>query len=275
MQRHNDCERLAQQIQTCLIGEIHPEPDVRHFIDSTFAHPSRRELESILKDPDNCEQDTLLELIFFPGQDIQVLLENLIEEIRFQQHDEEVILGMVMEKKPVATLCYPRGNPPIRFTIPEHAARQFISRLNIHKQINSSLLQAICQSLPLDHQVPAKVMIRNARFVCQDSKTAFLEAFVRNMPFIPDNFWEHLEFVLQFLETRQDDTPLKEALAYRKRQYQKNILKAEQFERQRGNRNVETMILQGVRIPHFDSQGDMQKIALIDTVSLALYGKIL
>ena len=58
-------------------------------------------------------------------------------------------------------------------------------------------------------------------------------------------------------------------------QRHKNILKTEQFENQRQNRNVETMILQGIRIPHFDPQDDMRKIAMIDTVFIAIYGKII
>jgi mannitol/fructose-specific phosphotransferase system IIA component (Ntr-type) len=81
--------------------------------------------------------------------------------------------------------------------------------------------------------------------------------------------------VLDFLETCPDETPLEESLALRKQHHRKNIIKAGQFQRQRRKRNVETMIMQGIRIPHCDPQDDMQKIAMIDTVSLAIYGKIL
>jgi hypothetical protein len=90
-----------------------------------------------------------------------------------------------------------------------------------------------------------------------------------------ENFFGHLEFALDFLETCPDETPLVETLAHRKQQYQKNIIKAEQFERQRRKHNVETMIMQGIRIPHFDVRDDMQKIVMIDTVSIAVYGKVL
>jgi hypothetical protein len=273
MQQRSYCERLAEQIHACLAEGIRPEPEVRHYIDSTFALPSRRELEIILKDPDSCEQETLLELIFFPGIDTQVLLENLIEEYHFQQNEEDVILGMLMEKKPVTALYYPEGAPPVRLATPEHAARQFIARLNIHKQIDRGVLGAIHQCLPADQQLPAKVMIRNARFACQGAKAAFLKAFVGNMSSMLDGFLGHLEFVLHFLETSPDDTPLKEALADRKQQHRKNIIRAEQFEKQRQNRNVETMMLQGIRIPHFDPQDDIQKITLIDTVSIAIYNR--
>ena len=96
--------QLAQEISVWLARGIRPEPDVRHYIDSTLALPTHQKLESVLKDPDNCERDTLLELIFFPGQDIQVRLEDLIEQSCFQQDDEEKILGLLMGKKPDVAL---------------------------------------------------------------------------------------------------------------------------------------------------------------------------
>jgi len=275
MQPRNNCERLARHITAFLAKGIRPDPEVRHFIDSTFAHPSGHELETILKDPDNCEKDALLELIFFPGQDLQIDLEDLIEKGHFQQDEEVVVLGLLMKQNPQASLYYPEGGPPFQVAIPGHAARQFISRLNIHKQISRRVLEAIRKNLPPDLQAPVKVMIRNARFACRDSKAAFLEAFMGGMPFMRDDFLQHLEFVLHFLETSPDGIPLEESLAHQKQHHQKNIMRAEQFERQRKNRNVETMIMQGIRILHFDPRDDMQKIAMIDTVSIAMYGKTL
>jgi len=275
MQQCSNCERLARQITAFLAVGIHPEPEVRHFIDSTFAHPSRRELETILKDPDNCEKDTLLELIIFPGQDLHIALEDLIEKGHFQRDEEAMVLGLLMKQNPQANLYYPEGGLPVRIAIPGHAARRFISRLNIHKQISSRVLKAIQKNLPPDLQVPVKVMIRNARFACSGLKAVFLEAFMGGMPLVGDNFVQHLEFMLHFLEICPDDVPLEESLAHQKQQHQKNIMRAEQFERQRKNRNVETMIMQGIRILHFDPRDDMHKIVMIDTVSLALYGKTL
>jgi hypothetical protein len=275
MPQPDHCRQLAREIAAWLARGIRPQPDVRHYIDSTFALPTHQELESVLKDPDNCERDTLLELIFFPGQDIQIQWEDLIEQSNFQRDDEEKILDLLMGKKPEAALYYPPDGPPVCFAVSGHAAGQLIARLNIHKHINSKVLAAIRQHLPLDGQKAARVMIRNAGFACQGAKAAFLETFMGSIPPVTDDFFEHLEFVLDILETCPDNTPLAESLALRKQHHQKSITKAEQFERQRLNRNMETMIMQGIRTPLFDPQKDMQKIAMIDTVSLAIYGKIL
>ena len=194
---------------------------------------------------------------------------------RFERDDESLVLGMLMREKPEIALHYPQGGPPICFAVPEHAAGQLIARLHIHKRIDPGVLDAIRRNLPLDRQLTARVMIRNARFDCRGGRAAFLEAFMGAMPAMTQDLFGHLAFVLDFLEACPDGTDLREALAQRKQLHRKNIAKAEQFERQRRNRNVETMIMQGIRIPHFDPREDMRKIALIDTVAIALYGKIL
>ena len=273
--RHRQCARMARQIESWLVKGIHPDPVVRHYIDSTFAHPTREELENLLKDPENCERDSLLELIFFPGQDLQVLWEDLIEQSCFSPGEASVILEIVMQKQPVAALFHPEDGPPACFTAPDHAVEQFIARLNLHKQIDSSVTAAIHSCLPGSEQLPARVMIRNAGFACMGPRADFLEAFMRNMPHLSPVIRPYLEFILHLLEAAPVDTPLMAFMAQQKRLYQKQIARARGFEWQRDNRNVETLILLGIRIPHFDSRDAMQKISMLDTVSLAIYGRIL
>lgn len=275
MQRRSHRERLVERIHACLIAGIHPEPHVRHYIDSTFGHITHRELSTIIGDPDNCERDALLELIFFPGRDTQIRLENLIEAGRFQQRDQGVILGQVMGKKPVASLFHPPGGPPVCFAAPERAVGEFVARLYIHKRVPGRVREALCRHLPEDLQVPARVMIRNAGFACRGPRADFLEAFMRSMPAMPETVLDHLEFVLHLLETSPDDMPLRDSLTRQKQLYRKNVIRAGQFERQRHGRNMETMIMQGIRIPHADPEDDMRKIAMLDTVAMALYGKTL
>lgn len=266
---------MARKIESWLVKGIHPDPVVRHYIDSTFAYPTREELENLLKDPENCERDSLLELIFFPGQDLQVQWEELIEQSSFNLDEASVILELVMQKQPVAALFHPEHGPPVCFAAPEHAVEQFIARLNLHKQIDSSVTAAIRSYLPGSEQLPARVMIRNAGFACQGARAKFLEAFARNMPALSPAILSHLELILHLLEAGPANISLRAFMVQQKQQYQKQIARARVFEWQRDNRNVETLILQGICIPYFDTRDMMQKISMLDTVSLAICGKIL
>ncbi len=268
------CAILAKHIQNHFEEGIYPGPGVRHYIDSTFAYPTRRDLEKILTDLENCESDTLMELIFFPGQRAQLMLENIIEKGRFQKNEEGKILRILMAKKTLTTFCYPEKNTPVRFSTPEHAAGQFIARLDITKKLDHRLIETIHRRLLQEKdQMLMKVMIRNARFTCRGKKAEFLKSVLLGMNSKGNDFFEYLKFVLYFLEISPSRCSLKKSLANLKEQLQDNIHKAEQFETLRRNRNVETMILQGIRIPHFDTRDDMQKVVMIDAVGLAIYGR--
>ena len=63
-----------------------------HYIDSTFSNPTTVELQSILQDDSNCEKDSLMELLLFPDETIQLQLEALLERLHFKAGDEKSVL---------------------------------------------------------------------------------------------------------------------------------------------------------------------------------------
>jgi len=73
------CILLAERIVKILREGIYIDSDVMHFIDSTFSNPCINELEEVITDDSDCESDPLIELIFFPDEDIQAKLEDLLE----------------------------------------------------------------------------------------------------------------------------------------------------------------------------------------------------
>ncbi|MCG6908513.1 MAG: hypothetical protein LJE94_00140 [Deltaproteobacteria bacterium] len=266
---------MAEKIRQYVEKGILPGPDVRHYIASTFSHPTRRDLQTILNDRGNCERETLLELIFFPDLELQVALEDTIEAGRFHRDAEADVLRRLMRKKPVAAFFYPDENAAVRFALPEDAARQFIARLHISKDLPGDLREAVDGTLQGEDRLRARVMIRNARFACRGAGAAFLASLFISMDGQPAPLFECLEFVLHFLETVPPDSDLKTALAARKQRYRNHLLKAGYVEKMRGSRNAETLMVQGVRLPHCDPGDAMRKIVMLDAVALAIYGQTL
>ena len=74
--------QVAEKIIAILQNGLTLGEDTQHFIDSTFSNPSVSELEEILQDDSNCERDSLLELLFFPDESLQLQFEPLIDGIR-------------------------------------------------------------------------------------------------------------------------------------------------------------------------------------------------
>jgi len=75
MEPQEKCDVLADEIKKILGQGIDLNDDVVHYIDSTFSNPTVEELQTILADDSNCEKDSLMELLFFPDESMQVQLE--------------------------------------------------------------------------------------------------------------------------------------------------------------------------------------------------------
>ena len=107
----------------------------------------------------------------------------------------------------------------------------------------------------------------------ENCESESLKSFFLKMNCRRKDFFEYFRFVLDFLEESPRGISLRKSLAATKKQHLKNIRTADQFEILRKGRNVETMILQGVRIPHFDLAAEMKKVVMIDDVGLAIYAQ--
>jgi hypothetical protein len=88
MKAENINKQLAEKIIDILRSGLTLNPDTLHYIDSTFSNPSIGELEELLQDESSCEADSLIELLFFPDEPVQIQLEEMLAEIRLQKQDE-------------------------------------------------------------------------------------------------------------------------------------------------------------------------------------------
>jgi len=290
-------------------------PDAQHYIDSTFSNPSVRELEEILGDESNCERDSLLELIFFPDQTLQVQLEDLLESHDFGREDEEKLTRALTAKRLQTTLLFPAGRGSLPLAVPEWVIGHFISRLNISKKPDPALVDAIRRYVPQPYQTLCKVKLRNTRFIFTPNKISFLSLFLKKITAEPQQrahspsrrsgtaglaseyknqikspygrrfpaaccrvlqfriVLSAYDFLLSFFEELEDDADLYRALIQKKRFYFQNLQKAERFSAQLNSSNMETLLLQGVRMPYINTAEARRRIGLIDRICYAVFGR--
>ena len=84
---------------------------------------------------------------------------------------------------------------------------------------------------------------------------------------------DRFNFVLHFLDEWKDANNLFDALAEKKRLYFNQLQKASKSEALHKDRNIETLMILGIRSPHMDRQDITSKIAMIDDIGLAIFGK--
>jgi len=266
-------KQLEHAIESIWRRGLALSPDALHYIDSTFSTPSLPELAEILGDESNCETDSLLELIFFPDLPLQVQLEDLLENADFRVEDEEIISRALIAKRLRTTLFFPDGRGRLILAVPDGAVGRFISRLNISKNPDPAVVDAIRRHVPQPHQALCRVKLRNARFKFTPNKISFLSVFFERLAVPFRIVLSAYDFMLTFFEELEDDTDLYRALTQKKRSYFRNLQKVRSFEAQLQGSNMETLLLQGVRMPYINAEEARRRIALIDRICYAIFGK--
>lgn len=264
---------LAETIREILGEGLELSDEVLHYIDSTFSTPSVHAIEAIVLDESDPERDSLLDLIFFPDESLQIRLETMLERENFQKADEEKVSeALFSQGPPETTLIFP-DNRGLQLSMPRWVADPFISRLNISKTTDKRIADAVDEHTDESLRNLFMVRFRNARFVPDEEKIRFICRFFETMTCDADELLRSLEFILGFFDEVREIGDIYEALMDKKRFYFRNFQRAVKFEEKFRKSNMEILLLQGERTPHIDKRDALKKIAMIDSISLAVFGR--
>ncbi|MGD9307175.1 MAG: hypothetical protein PVF79_23125 [Desulfobacterales bacterium] len=269
----NKCKLLADKILGILNEGTPLSDDVVQYIDSTFSNPTIEELKNILQDDSNCEKESLVELLFFPDETIQVQLEEFLEDNRFEQKDEEKVLNYLCQKPLLIVFHFPDKRGSFSLAIPEATVRQFLKRLIISKQIDRNLVSTIKKKIGENHKNRFTVKIRNSRFAATDKALWLLRAFFEKCDTQTSDAFKCIDFILSFLEEIDQDADIFEALMKKKRFYLKHLKRTEKFEEQLLKTNMETLMLKGKIAAHIDKNEARENMEIIDRISRTVFGK--
>jgi len=273
MEPQEKCELIADEIKAIISEGILLSDDVVHYIDSTFSNPTIDELQAILDDDTNCEGDTLMELLFFPDESIQIRLEEMLEQCRPQKEDENKITTYLCQNPLLVTFHFEDDRGALNLPIPEDIIRQFLVRLGISRHIEPGLLESIHNYGDLQNANRFKVKIRNSRFSPSESKTEFLCRFFEKIGARSNDIFECLEFVLGFLDEITKDGDIYQALMTKKKFYFISLQKAKKMDARLEKHNIETLLMQGERVALIDQVDARKKMQIIDRICRAVFGK--
>jgi len=273
MDPEEKCNQLADEIRKILGNGVTLSSEVIHYIDSTFSNPTTKELQTILHDDSNCEKDSLMELLLFPDETMQLQLESLLERLHFQHGDEKSVLGNLLQDPMQVTLRFPGDRGSLRLRITEDLACRFISRLNISRHLNPNLLEALNQHQKETISDRIKVKLRNSRFSPTTEKIEFLCLFFKKFDSQDMDIFECLDVALSFLDEPTMDNDIYRTLMAKKKFYFRSLQKAKQLEAQLQKQNVETLMAQGKKVVLIDQRDARKKMRIIDRISRVVFGK--
>jgi hypothetical protein len=264
--------QFAQRIEEIFRSGIHVGPAVIDYIEATFSSPTAVELEEILNDESNCERDVLLELIFFPGERLQTQLEEFLEENVFTEEETESIHKDLQSKKIDAKIIFPNPRQTIGLRVPRSIFGTFLSRLNISRKIDPQLRTAISKYITASDRMAVKIKLRNATSAPAGNKVDFLCRFFQMM-YADATFMASFEFILEFFGEIKDEADVYDTLMAKKRSCLDQLNKREKFEEALKKNNIETLMLRGEKVPYVDKSDALKTIAVIDRVSLMVFGR--
>ena len=273
MESEEKCEKLAHEIRKILGNGITLSSDVAHYIDSTLSNPTVEELQTVLHDESNCEKDSLMELLFFPDETMQLDLEEMLEDLQLGKQDENKVLDTLCRESLQVNVRLPEDRGSLNLILPHEVAPGFIARLHISKHLDKKLREFIDKYADEGVRNGYKVKIRNSRFAPDENKIQFLCDFFEKLEPQSHDFNICLDFALAFLDELKEDQYLYPALMTKKRFYLRSLQKAKKLETQLQKDNLETLLSQGTRVILVDKADARKKTLIIDRISRAIFGK--
>lgn len=275
------CREAAQRIVRYFAEGVPVTEKMHRYMENTLADLSA--LERILTDSEHEEKASLASLLFSPDEAIRIELEPLLEKTPLDEKDVGRILDRVMEMQPRAFFILPGGAPALEAAIDPDAARVFIEKLCISRRLDPRMVTAVdtafCPREP-GSQMPSdaariahriKAMIRQSRAGENRFGIDALSRFFTHFPMDAPEAFSSFSFFLDFLEAPGDEDDLYESLRRRRDLYRKGLEKGAAATREMHEKNPETRMLSGLRLPHVDPFDLMQKIDILDRICFWLF----
>lgn len=256
--------------------------DVRGFMTATFGDASADTLQTLLSEESSAERDSLLDLVFFPDQALQLAIEPVLE--RHDPTEEAVrLFAARLKAAPLATGLRLTGvADAVPTVMPPFLVDAFLARLNLAWQPAAALCELMTHldTHPLspthdreDGRLRLRVHLRNAGLRQTPAQVLFLGDFFERLPLDDKDFVDKLDFMLVFLNEHEGAANFYQALMDRKKFLFRHLLKNRQTTEWAARTNMETRIMAGVRPSYFDVHAAERSLALIDRIAMAVFGR--
>lgn len=258
---------LAQWLRDHLAGGIAVDAAVLDFAASTFGGT---DIAALLEQSDDCEMDSLLELMLFPDQRLQRRYERRWGRIDFTRQDQADVVAH-LAAAPLTTGFTTHQTPPVRVEVPAYLIEGFVLRLNITWQPARALELLVDEMFADEVRDSLRVVFRNARLAWRDDQVDLICRYLKKSAAPDPAQDETLSFLLAAVEELPENGAPYDFLTQLKFGRFKDLCKAEDFEAKRHSANMETLMLQGERAAYGNIPDLRRHMRLIDTICLTLF----
>lgn len=239
-----------------------------HFISSSFSVSSAEGLEQIIADDDS-DLDVINELVVAPDEMIQEKLELFLSDVCFSVKDQEEIILALCGMKLKSKIIFPDS---VVVIIPDdYLLERFIRKLRMTASPEKVILNA-SEKLSGQLRLKTLVRLRNSSLKYDSRTTQFIIEFLQKKSIGRQDFSELFDFSLTLLEGNSGKLDILDFFIIKKRSYDKTLGTIRQVNKQLKTSAVETMMMQGVRVPP-DSEEELEtKIKMVETILAVFFG---
>jgi hypothetical protein len=268
-----NCRLLIDTICQMLRDGFEADGKLIGYIDALFSCPSIFELAQVIDDDTDPERDGLLELIFFPDENIQKKIEEALGDVVFSPEDLDTVTGALSRRRLQTTLFFSDGRGTLPIDFPRGVIQTFLQRLNLTKKIDAELMDSVAAHIAPSDQTAVRVKLRNFRKHLDAKKVQFLAVFFEKTG-SDAQFFAYLDFMLDVLEDIEADADVFEELTQRRQACRHQLQQTAVFEERLQRDNIETLMMRGERAAHLPKHELLKKLAFIDSICLSVFGKL-
>ncbi len=264
---------LTDAVEDLFKKGVYLSDSVVHYLASTYDISDPEALSQALSPPFDCEAESICEMVFYPDESQQAVLEPVLEEIRIENEEEKnAAADMLAARNITASLYFPSIPAPCRLLVPDPALRRFIHRIKAERRIDRRIIRAIHDNIRSPETIAAlKVKLRNARFAFQENRVSSICAFLACMDEdTPDFMALFMEFC-GILEHMGADKDLYAAMMETRRKYMEMIRQARKNEANLKTQPVEALIMRGTNIAAVNVGDIRGRIDRIDRISMNIF----
>ncbi len=265
--------QLSEKISSLFTYGIPVHQNTLDFIESTYGATSVQALQQMLRDGDSCDARMLCELVLFPDEYIQMLLEPCVAKYLYVGSDVAEICRMVCARVQYVRITFPEDRENLRVPLSESAVLGFVQRLHITRTISPAMDQVLSGFMKRSGDyLKARVRLRHRRFEWQAAVSDALMTWIKHAYGVSDVFWDALDFLIDFFNTYPKVQDIESALMAQRNLCVDRLAIAEKNKKLLAQYAMETLVLTGTRMEAVCTDQIQKDIRLIDAICKALYG---
>lgn len=262
-------QRIAQVLRDWLGEERPMDDETHHFIESTYGALGDEELAALLNG-DDAEAVTLREFMLEPDEAVRMAVE---AEALENQTDEADVAAALFGLEPVLAVRTALG--VVRLPLDADDCRMLARRLRLGWVPRPELSAGAAEGLDEEQATRLLVRCRQRNLGGEDTPEAqarFLGDLARRSGSAP-TFFTMFGRLAPLLSGLESDEAVYAGLQMHKATLARALRELQEFERDLKRSNMETMLLQGRRIPEISVDETRATIMDIDRACLAVFGR--